>query len=328
MIIAIVLIAGWRSAADGGQRVVLYCAHDAVYAEDIIARFEKATGIDVAVRFDSEATKSLGLIRRLEQEAAAPACDVFWNNELLGTQDLARQGLLAPYQGSGWQRMSDAFKEPTGLWTGFGARMRVFIVNTEAVPADADVAALFAQQPQRSAIAKPLYGTTLTHFTLLWRDRGPAGVQAWYRDLLDRGLRVVDGNGRSKQLVADGALDLGWTDTDDAFLALDAKAPVRMEPVRLDDGATIAIPNTVAIITGAPHRAAAEQLVDFLLSQQVEVALANGPSRQVPLGPVDPSELPEELRPLQAWAAEGTPLDGLIDHRAACIEWLQSEYLD
>ena len=42
--------------------------------------------------YDSEATKSLGLVNQLKNEKNAPHCDVFWNNELLGTMDLAHDG--------------------------------------------------------------------------------------------------------------------------------------------------------------------------------------------------------------------------------------------
>lgn len=46
---------------------------------------------------------------------------------------------------------------------------------------------------------------------------------------------------------------------------------------------TLLIPNTLAIIEGAPHRNEAQELVDYLLSAEVETALAEGPSAQIPL---------------------------------------------
>jgi iron(III) transport system substrate-binding protein len=57
---------------------------------------------------------------------------------------------------------------------------------------------------------------------------------------------------------------------------------------------TLLIPNTVSIIKGARHRAAAERFVDFLVSPQVEEILARSRSRQIPLNPasVPPKDLP------------------------------------
>ena len=52
----------------------------------------------------------------------------------------------------------------------------------------------------------------------------------------------------SKDLVAEGICYLGYTDTDDAFAAIDEGAPVEMLPVRIDNGATICLPNSAAMI--------------------------------------------------------------------------------
>ncbi|MFO7958395.1 MAG: hypothetical protein R6X33_15010, partial [Candidatus Brocadiia bacterium] len=124
--VAAVVVIPW-----GGDELVVYCAHDSVYSESVLNDFEEQTGIPVAVKFDTEATKSLGLIELLIREKENPRCDVFWNNELLGTMDLKTEGVLQPYKGPGYERIPAAFKDPEGYWAGFGARLRVYIVNTD-----------------------------------------------------------------------------------------------------------------------------------------------------------------------------------------------------
>src|SRR5258708_32155844 len=105
-LVAVVLVAGlcwwFRARRDV---LVVYCAHDAIYAEKILRDFEKRSRIPVAIRFDTEATKSLGLNELLIRERDPPRCEVFWNNELLGMIDLQERGLLQPYQGSGYARI-------------------------------------------------------------------------------------------------------------------------------------------------------------------------------------------------------------------------------
>lgn len=330
-VLALAAAVGWFALrAPGEDALVVYCAHDAVYSEAVLRDFERETGIRVVPVFDSEATKSLGLIERLVREADDPRCDVFWNNELLGTLDLAGRGLLEPYRGPGWERIPPAFRDAEGRWAGFGARLRVHIVNTELCePTPEAVAAELAKEDlSRVAIAKPLYGTTLTHYSVLWRRLGEDGLKAWHRDLRARGIREVNGNGATKQLVADGVCAVGYTDTDDFFLARDAGAPVAALPVRLDDGSTIAIPNTVAIVAGARHREQARRFVDWLLSAERERRLAGSAARQVPLGPVDEAALDEDVRELARWAADGVPLGDLGPARDACLAWLKTEYLE
>jgi iron(III) transport system substrate-binding protein len=308
--------------------LVVYCAHDAVYSARILKDFERRTGTRIAIRFDTEATKSLGLVELIKREKAAPRCDVFWNNETLGTLDLQQEGLLEPYQGSGFARIPAAFKDAQGYWTGFAARLRVSIANTQrlgATPDAAAVEALFAA-PDLSAvaIAKPLYGTTLTHFSVLWQHWGGDRVKAWHADMRRRGLRELQGNAATKDAVANGACVVGWTDTDDYFAAKDEGRPVAMLPIRIEGDTTICIPNSVAIIRGTKRGDAARKLVDFLLSSETELALARSKSRQIPLGPVPESELPAEVRELKHWAADGVALDAkTLAARNECLAWLK-----
>ncbi len=366
---ALVLTGLWftGTAREGGgsKSLVVYCAHDSVYADAILKDFENRTGIRVDVRYDTEATKSLGLVNLIVAERQRPRCDVFWNNELLGTVDLQSQGLLEPYQGAGWKRLPEKYRDADGHWVGFAARLRVQIVNTREVSADDEaVQNLFQFEPASVAVAKPLFGTTLTHYTVLWNEWGPERLKAWHHELRLRGIREVDGNGAVKDLVAQGVCSAGLTDTDDFFVALDEGKPVEMLPVRLvparhrSDGAsqseetphpsplpskargegtkpgqepkpaqTICIPNTAAIIKGTKRVEAARKLIDFLASAETELALARSKSRQVPLGPVDEAQLSDEVRRLKEWAADGIDLRSLLPARRETLQWLKSEYL-
>lgn len=326
-ILAGALTAGCGS--DGPEPLVVYCAHDSIYSEEILRAFERETGIPVSIKFDTEATKSLGLVNQLIAEKNNPRCDVFWNNQVLGTVDLKKEGVLEPYQGPGYQRIPSAFKDPEGYWTGFGARLRVYIVNTEKMDATPEAidARLQADDLSGMAVAKPLYGTTLTHYSLLWRQWGGGALKEWHHATRERGLQELAGNAQVKNLVAAGACDFGWTDTDDYFVAQDEGLPVDMVPVRVDGGATISIPNSVAIIKGTKRREQAQKLVDYLLSEETELKLSKSKARQIPLGPVDESQLSDDVRRLKEWAQDGYDLNQLAGARDECLAWLKSEYL-
>lgn len=329
-VVAIALVAGawevYRRGFAPREALVVYCAHDATYSRAVLDRFTRETGIEVKVKEDTEATKSLGLVELLAREKASPRCDVFWNNELLGMLHLQEQGVLEPYKGPGYARIPDAFKDPGGHWCGFGARARVIIANTGKVsPLDPSVVTRMLESGDlsRTAIARPLFGTTLTHYAALWQRLGSSAVKSWHEESRRKNMREVNGNAVTKDLVAEGVCDLGYTDTDDFFVAKDAGAPVAMFPVRLPDGATICIPNTVAVIKGTRRRESARKLADFLLSAENELALARSAARQLPLGPVDESSLPEEVRSMLPWLAESVALGELAVARRECLEWLK-----
>lgn len=308
--------------------LVVYCAHDAEFSEPILKEFEKRTGIPVVIQFDTEATKSLSLIQRITAERGEPQCDVFWNNETLGTIELAREGLLEEYKGAGYERIPEQYRDPQGLWGGFGARFRVVIFNKDLLAAtEENLKKELAGDLSKFAIAKPMFGTTLTHYSVLWNEWGGEKLKGWHRETRERGIQEVAGNGKVKDLVAGGNCRLGFTDTDDYFTAVDAGKPVAMLPVRTDGGKTICIPNTVGIIKGTKHQEQARKLADFLLSEEIELRLAKSPARQVPLGPVDEKEIPADVVPLKKWVGEGVDLRGVSDSRRACLEWLREEYL-
>ena len=55
------------------------------------------------------------------------------------------------------------------------------------------------------------------------------------------------------------------------------------------------IPNTVAILKGSPNPPGARKLVDYLLSPEVEAALAKSGGKQIPLNPNVKADLPPEI---------------------------------
>lgn len=331
---------GSRNAADrlGKPPLVVYCAHDSVYSGEILRAFEEQTGIPVEPRYDTEATKSLSLVNLIVVERTHPRCDVFWNNEPLAMMQLRREGLLVPYQGSGHQRIPAKYKDPDGHWTGFAARLRVQAVSNKFHPSSAKFVDLTEREDlSRFAVAKPLYGTTLMHYSLLWKIWGPERLKKWHHDIRRRGAREVAGNGPAMDLVASGECDFCWTDTDDYFVAHDDGKPVWMQPVQVTvpgkgSGAkptqvTICIPNTVAIVQGTKQLPEAQRLVDFLLAAETELSLARSQARQIPLGSLDAAKLPEDVKGLQRFVDSGADLFELDAARTECLAWLKSEYV-
>jgi iron(III) transport system substrate-binding protein len=268
--------------------VVLYCALDQVFSEDLVRRFERESGLTVRAEFDVEAHKTVGLVNRIRAEGARPRCDVFWNNEIAHTVALADEGLLASYDSPSAADIPEAFRDPERRWTGFAARARVFIVNTDkADPAEitgmADM--LDPRWKGQVAMARPRTGTTLTHAAALYTTLGEEGARKMLHGLIDAGVNFVQSNGQVMKLVRSGEFAWGLTDTDDFNVALEAGFPVAVVYPDQGEGqpGTMVIPNTVCILANAPHPEAARKLVDFILSPEVERELAFARGAQIPV---------------------------------------------
>lgn len=284
----------WSLLRGGGEEtpareVVVYVSLDRLFAQPILERFTQETGIAVRAKYDSEATKTTGLVEALLAERSRPRCDVFWNNEVSQTIRLARADALQPYQSPSASGLPAWAQDPAKLWTGFAARARVLIVNTERVPADqrpSSVEALLDPAWRgQIGIAKPLFGTTATHVAAWFARDGQEQAQAWFDRLKANEVVVCAGNADVKDRVAAGELAFGWTDTDDANLALQAGEPVAV--VFPDQGpqgrGTLLIPNALSLMKGAPHTAEGKALIDWLLRPEIEEALAASRSVQIPL---------------------------------------------
>ena len=284
----------WPCACDRSdekpvREVVVYTALDRSFSEPILAEFERRTGIRTLVVYDVESTKSVGLVNRIRSERHRPRCDVFWNNEILNTLLLKREGLLRSVRPANAALYPEEVRDPEGEWHGFAARARVLLVNTRLVPEDQTPRSMFDLLDPRwrgqIGLARPVAGTTATHVACLFAALGEARAREYLLGLKANEVRLESGNKSCAENVARGLLAIAWTDTDDAVIEVDAGSPVRM--LFPDDGpdepGTLFIPNTLAAIKDSPHPQEAEQLIDFLLSPEVEERLAKGASAQIPL---------------------------------------------
>jgi iron(III) transport system substrate-binding protein len=288
-----------KGASSSPKRtVVVYTSLDQVFSEPILMEFERQTGIHVAPVYDAESSKTTGLVTRLLASRDRPDCDVFWNNEAVQTQRLAREGLLEAYQSPAAARFRPEHRDANGFWTGFSARARVLVYNTQLVSeADAPTGLADLTAPRwrgKVAVAVPLFGTTLTHMAYLRNQWGAERLGAWLAALKANDVALCPGNAAVRDLVASGEKAMGLTDTDDAYGALSAGKPIRIVIPDANAGAVL-IPNTVSVVRNCPHAAEARLLVDYLLSAGVEKALAAGESVQIPLA-TDLADLPTPWR--------------------------------
>jgi iron(III) transport system substrate-binding protein len=299
-------LSGCRQSGSGNvsARVVLYCAQDREFAEEVLKQFADKTGLEVVPRYDTEANKSVSLYEELVREARRPRCDVHWNNEILGTIRLQRQALLEPYASPSAAPYPAMFKAKDHTWHAFAGRARVLVVNTKKVPAaDWPRSLLDLTQPrwrQQVAMAKPQFGTSATQAACLFQAWGPDKARAFYRGLRDNGVQVVAGNKQVAEGVGQGQFAVGITDTDDGIAEVEGGRPVAIlypdrDAPKDSPLGTLFIPNTVAVIRGAPNPAGARKLVDYLLSAEVETKLAQAASRQIPLNPEVRIQLPKEI---------------------------------
>lgn len=235
---------------------------------------------------------------------------------MLRTHRLHQQGVLAP------TAVAKSFGLPPNVLTphsvGFGIRSRVIAVHPPSVP-DAD-------RPRRLqdlvhprfkgkvAIARPLFGTTSTHFAALHAQLGAARFTEFLQALKKNEVMILPGNGDVRDAVAAGRAAVGLTDTDDAIGAIRRGQPLAMVFPDQDGEGAFSVYMTVAKVAGGPNPAGAQKLIEYLASEKTEARLIELGAVQMPvrlhlamakeIGPVrpklwlmDPAKIDASLAP-------------------------------
>jgi iron(III) transport system substrate-binding protein len=270
--VALVLGCDRRSSPNAPTKeVVLYTSIDQPVARPILDAFTQRTGIKVLIKTDAEASKTAGLVETIRAEKANPQADVFWNNEPFHTINLAEEGLLAPYESPAAKAVAPQFKDPKSRWASNGLRLRMIAVSPRGEKVTTIEQLADPALKGRVAMANPAFGTTSGHVAALFVVWGQNRAEQFLRDLKANDIKLLGGNGEVVKQVAAGNIDAGLTDNDDVDSMLREGGTLKGVPARTkDDPGTLALPCTVGLVAGARHDAEAKQLIDYLLSSDVE----------------------------------------------------------
>ncbi len=268
------------------DEVVVYTTVDQIFSEPVLKDFEKQTGITVKAVFDTEETKSTGVLNRLIAEKNNPQCDVFWSGDPVRAIILKNRGITAPYNSAAASDIESHFRDKEFHWTGFSARARVLVYNTDLIkPGDAPKSILDLTRKQykgKVAIANPLFGTTSFQFAALFLTLGDQKAKQFLTDLKKNRVVIATSNGDVKRRVASGEVWCGLTDTDDAFEALKEGSPIKIVFLDQNGLGELINPNTVSLIKNSPDNVNGKKLIDYLLSRETEKKLAES-CAQMPL---------------------------------------------
>ena len=301
---AFVLVALSGAGCGESPSVTVYTSADQEeVARPVLERFERETGIRVDAKFDTEATKTTALANALRAERARPRADVFWSNEQAANVALAAEGVTEPLlPGPGDAALAEVvagwpsqWRDAGGRWFAFAGRARVVVFHPDRVSAPPTTWQALGDPAWkgRIAMADPRFGTTRSHFGAMksaWDAAAPGAFDEFVSRLVANEPKVLtSGNAGVVDAVARGEADVGMTDTDDVLAAQACGLRVAMVMPRhvadpaVAGGGTYVIPNTVAVVAGAPHPDAARRFVAFMLDAKTERQLAAVAARHVPL---------------------------------------------
>lgn len=307
------------TAAFADGKVTVYTAVPQNFIDALVPVFEDKTGTSVEII----KAGSGELLNRLNAESDNPAADVLWSVD--GTVIDFNPDLFEAYDAAGTDMLADGMKQ-SEMWTPFTAVVMAFIVNEsklDGLPVPDSWTALAdpkyddmisSARAEASGSAYIQLATVLQAF-----DSEDAGWEV-YRGMLGNFV-LSDSSGAVPRFVNDGELPIGVTLEDAALRYVEGGGPVQI--VYPSEGTAIA-PDAMALIAGAPNTDNAKAFLDFMLSEEAQVIVAEQGRRPV-RGDVasNPALLPlAEVNSVgydAAWAA---------DNRARLVKAWQDMVLD
>ena len=262
---------GGAGGGDGGELVV-YAGRNENLVRPLLDRFAKESGVDVRVRYG----ETSDMLATLVEEGDATRADVFISQDAGALAKLAADDVLAALPKDVTNLVDARFRDPRDRWVGVTGRVRVMAYNTDRLEESELPQSVFdlvdARWKGRVGIA-PTNASFIAFVSALREVAGEEKVRAWLEGLAANGVEDFDNNVLAIAGVADGTVDIALVNHYYLFNEFREKGkdvPVaNFHPGQGRDGeGTFVNVSGVGVLKGTDSRAAAEQFVEFLLSEQ------------------------------------------------------------
>lgn len=315
-------------AQDNDQTVNIYSYREPGLIAPLLDRFEAETGIKPVVLFASG-----GLIERAAAEGEYSPADIILTTDIGNLAAAKAQGITQPIDlASVKERVPAQYRDPDGAWVALSLRARVFYVSKERVSETALGYDTLADPKWKGRVCtrsgQHVYniGLIADYIAHNGTDKAKTWLEGWRDNLAMR----PTGNDRAQvKSIYTGECDLAVGNTYYMGLMLNNEEnPEQKEwanAVRIIfpdmDGAGTHVNVSGAILArNAPHKANAEKLIDFLLSDEAQALYAeiNYEYPVVPGIPTSPTvagfgTLNPDTMPLVDIAAQRDAASALVD---------------
>jgi iron(III) transport system substrate-binding protein len=274
--------------------ITLYNGQHEQTANELVAGFEKASGIKVNVRNDDEDT----LANQIALQGDNSPADVFFTENSPALEFLQNKGLLAPVSRSTLSAVPARYSSPQHDWVAVSARVSVLIYNPSLIKAS-QLPASVLQLASPKYKGKLAFAAGETDFqpivTSVLRTYGQARTLSWLQGIkANAAAHIVPDNETitsdvSRGLVAFGVINqYYWYRLQSEIGASNVHSKLAYFAPH-DPGYVIDV-SGAAVLKSSKHQAAAQRFLAFLVSKTGQEIIAHSHSYEYPLLPgVSPS---------------------------------------
>ncbi len=318
-----VLAAGCGAEAQpkgGPETLTVYSGRAKDLVEPLYDRFEKATGVEVEVRYGESAE----LAATIAEEGDNSPADVFLAQDAGSIGSLAEDARLERLPANVLGQVDERFRDDDGRWVGVSGRARVVAYNTEKV-AEGDLpSSVFDLTDPRwkGRVGLPPGNASFQAFVSAMRlDAGEERTRAWLEGLKRNDAKTFDNNIQTLEAVGKGEIDVGLVNH---YYLREVKGeqpdlPVANHFLKPGDPGALVNAAAVGVLEGNDTPSGARTFVEFLLSPEGQRFFVEETDEYPLVAGVAP---PRDTPPLEDVQGPDVPLDRLGGEFEATLKLL------
>lgn len=262
-----------ETASGDVKEITVYSGRKEVYAQPLFELFEKKTGIKIVVK----SGKTGALANMLLTEKDNSPADIFFAQDSSNLGALSAAGVIEKLPESILNKVDSRFRSPKGDWVGTSGRARVLVYNKYMVKAEDLPKSMYdlADAKWKGKLGwAPKNGSFQSHVTAMLQTEGEGKTVKWLKDMKANGVEDYPKNSPIVKAVAEGKIAAGLVNHYYLYkIRKDMKEAEKAENHFFADGDIGLFVNIsgVALVKASKKKAAAQQFIDFLLSEEAQI---------------------------------------------------------
>jgi iron(III) transport system substrate-binding protein len=277
-LVVCLLVLTSAACSDGGAGTTLtvYSGRTQELVEPLFEQFTASTGIELEVRYAG----STDLAATLREETANSPADVFFAQDPASLGAVAEADLFTPLPQEILNLVPDRFSDEAGRWVGTSGRARVVVYDASRISGSdlpGDVYGFASPEWAGRIGIAPSNGSFLAFVAAMIVMDGEDATRNWLNDLAANAPGKYAKNSPIVAAVEGGEIEAGLVNH--YYL-------LRLQAERGDTAATnhflasggpgsLIMPAGAGVLGTSDDKAAAEQLIEFLLSAEAQTYFAN-----------------------------------------------------
>lgn len=254
--------------------LVIYSGRSESLVGPLLQRLQEELGLELQVQYG----KTDELVTRLVTEGDESPADLIFAQDSGHLGLLSARGALAPLPDPLLDSVDPRFRDAEGAWLGTSGRLRVLVVDGEALSEDARPASLeaLADPSWRGKIGwAPTNGSFQAHVSALRHAWGQERTRAWLEAVKANEPRAFPKNSPQVAAANAGEIQVGWVNH--YYLhrvdAADRRAVNHSFPEAGREGNVLMV-SGVGIRRHSPRAADAQRLIEALVSEPSQAYFA------------------------------------------------------